>query len=100
MERSEGRHVAGRPASRHPGGSGTIPTLAAEAAAYAAGLDVPMGRRGPGPAGFRNMDETRHAVYRQLVPRARLEDYAAHRPEGADWKGGALECTSSLRKKK
>ena len=53
-------------------------TLAAPPPAHASRPDLPLGRIRPRQCGFRNLDAHGHAVHRQLVVGARLEDYPAH----------------------
>src|SRR6266498_3460654 len=65
--------------------------MAAPPAAHAPGPDLPLGALGKRQPGFRDLDEAGHAVHRQLVARARLEDSAAHDPTCADGQRSKLK---------
>src|ERR1035438_7902016 len=77
VERAARGYVAGGAASGGAERGGAVSTVAAAAAADASGADVPVGDLGPGQRGFRDLDEDGHAVHRQLVAGARLEDSVA-----------------------
>src|SRR5579884_607746 len=81
VERAERRYVAGGAASRGAGRGGPLSALAAAAPAHAPRADLSVGGGRPGHAGLRDVDEDGHAVHRQLVSGAGLENYSAdHSP--------------------
>src|ERR1022692_3325354 len=84
VERVARRHVAGGSAAGRAERGGSISAMAAEAAADAAGPDLPVGHFRARRGGFRNLDEDGYAIHRQLVAGARLGDHAAHHPARAD----------------
>src|SRR5258708_38163940 len=104
MERAARGYVAGGAASGGAGRGGAVQAVAAAEAAHAPGADVFVGDLGAGQRGFRNLDEDGHAVHRQLVAGAGLEDFAADHSAGADRPWGELRKerrgTSFRRKKK
>src|SRR5690349_13089055 len=90
LERFEGRYVASWPAPRRSRGSRTVPDLAAPPPAHAPRPDLPVGRRRTRYRRFRHVDEDGHAVHRQLVAGAGLEDHAEDDSAGVDRAGRAL----------
>src|SRR5580698_8083123 len=91
LERDERRHVAGGTAARGSRRGGTVSALAAPPSAHASRPDLPVGGMRPRRGGFRNVDEVGHAIYRQLVLGARLEDYSADHPASDQRSRSALE---------
>ena len=90
VERAARRHVAGGAASGGARRGGAVPALAAAAPAHASRPDVPVGDLRARQRGFRDLDEDGHAVHRQLVAGARLEDPAADHSPRADRPRGEL----------